>query len=253
MTRAPSFGSLAWQIVILVLSVFTLIFMAADTLFALTAETSSLFFWLDTIICLIFLADVAYQGLIHHDRRRYWRWGWLDLLSSIPAVALLRWGRLVRIVRIARVLRAFRSTRALIQHLFRDPAKGTSLTVALAALTLVVFGSIAILNVESGHPGTNIRSAGEALWWSFVTVTTVGYGDYFPVSTAGRVVAAILMATGIGLFGTLTAYLANAWLKHDSGNTNDDELRAARRQLELVTSRLEGIEERLPRRQPHDV
>lgn len=238
---------------ILVLGVFTLIFMAADTLFALTAETSNLFFWLDTIICLVFLADVAYQGLIHHDRPRYWRWGWLDLLSSIPAVTFLRWGRFVRIVRIARVLRAFRSARALIQHVFREPAKGTSVTAALAALTLVVFGSIAILNVESGHPGTNIHSAGEALWWSFVTVTTVGYGDFFPVSTAGRVVAAILMATGIGLFGTLAAYLANAWLKHDSSDADDDELRAIRRQLELVTSRLEGIEERLPHRQHDDV
>jgi hypothetical protein len=150
------------------------------------------------------------RSAIRPDRRAYWRWGWIDLISSIPAIAFLRWGRLIRVIRIVRVLRAFRSTRAIMCHLFEDPARGSAFTVALATFTLVVFGSVVILNVEGGASGATIENASDALWWAFVTVTTVGYGDHVPVTDLGRFVAALLMAAGVGLFGTLTAYLANS-------------------------------------------
>ncbi len=69
----------------------------------------------------------------------------------------------------------------------------------------------AILHLETNHE-SNIHSAADAMWWSFVTVTTVGYGDHFPVTPSGRVLAAVLMIAGIGLFGTFTAYIATAFL-----------------------------------------
>jgi len=244
--------SIKWQLVILVLSVITLLFIAVDTLFDVTDETSRLFFLIDTLICIVFLGDVAYRGIIRSDRRAYWRWGWIDLISSIPAVAFLRWGRLIRIIRIVRVLRAFRSTRAIVVHLFQDPARGSVFTVALATFTLVVFGSVVILNVEGGAPGATIEGASDALWWAFVTVTTVGYGDYFPVTGVGRVAAALLMAAGVGLFGTLTAYLANAWLEQqrtsnstrgESEDVGSDSV-DIRAQLREILARLERIERR---------
>jgi voltage-gated potassium channel len=246
-----SLGELAWQLVVLALSVITLLFIAIDTIFHLTDETSQLFLLIDTLICAVFLADVAYRGVIHHDRRNYWRWGWLDLLSSIPAITILRWGRLLRVIRIVRVLRAFRSTRAIVGQLFADPAKGSVFTVALATFALVVFGSVAILNVEAGMADSTIASASDALWWSFVTVTTVGYGDHFPVTDAGRLIAAVLMAAGVGLFGTLTAYFANAWIRRrpepaagtPSGTLHDpltaDELRG---HLRTIIERLDRLE-----------
>jgi voltage-gated potassium channel len=245
-TEAISVRSLLWQIVILVFSVVTLLFLAIDTLFAVTDETAHLFFIIDTAICMVFLADVAYRGLFHPDRRQYWRWGWVDLISSIPAIAFLRWGRLIRVIRIFRVLRAFRSTRAVIGYLFRDPAKGSAFTVALATFTLVVFGSVAILNLESTSPDTNIRTASDALWWSFVTVTTVGYGDHYPITGAGRLVAALLMGSGVGLFGTLTAYLANAWLTRPQPPSEQDDdpndITALKVQLAVVLAKLERLE-----------
>lgn len=234
------YRALAWELVILVFSLITLVFLTVDTLFELTAETSRLFFLIDTLICFVFLADVAYRGIIQPGRARYWRWGWIDLLSSIPAVAFFRWGRVIRIIRIARVLRAFRSARAVLEHLFHNPARGTAFTVSLAMVTLIMFGSIVILNVEASAPGTNIATAADALWWAFVTVTTVGYGDYYPVSNTGRIVAAILMAGGVGLFGTLTAFLANTWIGQSSEN---DEARQLREQLSAVVAKLERLEQ----------
>ena len=76
---------------------------------------------------------------------------------------------------------------------------------------MLCFGSIAILQFEQGPTGT-IQSPGDAMWWAIVTVTTVGYGDTYPVSPEGRVLASVLMAAGVGLFGTFTAFIASWFL-----------------------------------------
>jgi voltage-gated potassium channel len=73
---------------------------------------------------------------------------------------------------------------------------------------MVIFSAIAILQVED-DPSGNIKTAEDAIWWAYVTVTTVGYGDKFPVTTEGRIIAAVLMTVGVGLFGTFTAFLAS--------------------------------------------
>lgn len=72
---------------------------------------------------------------------------------------------------------------------------------------MVIFSAIAILQVER-DPNSNIKTAEDALWWSYVT-TTVGYGDRYPVTTEGRLIASVLMTAGVGLFGTFTAYIAS--------------------------------------------
>lgn len=77
---------------------------------------------------------------------------------------------------------------------------------------MIIFSSIIILQVEKA-PGSNIFTAGDALWWAFVTITTVGYGDLYPVTLEGRLVAVILMTTGVGLFGTFTAFVASWFVK----------------------------------------
>ena len=79
------------------------------------------------------------------------------------------------------------------------------------AVTSMLGASFVLLGVEAHAPGSNIHSAGDALWWSLVTVTSVGYGDYFPVTTAGRVVAAWLMIVGLGLVGSTTGFVAS-WI-----------------------------------------
>ena len=86
--------------------------------------------------------------------------------------------------------------------------KGTFTAVSIIAVLMILFSSIAILQVED-QPNSNIKSAEDALWWSYVTITTVGYGDKYPVTTEGRLIAAVLMTVGVGLFGTFTGFLAS--------------------------------------------
>jgi voltage-gated potassium channel len=121
------------------------------------------------------------------------------------------------------VLRAFRSARHIAQHVFRKKTQGVFTTVSLIAVLMVIFSAIAILQVET-DPNSNIKTAEDALWWAYVTITTVGYGDKYPVTTEGRIIAAFLMTTGVGLFGTFTGLLASWFVaekKQEKQNENE--------------------------------
>lgn len=88
---------------------------------------------------------------------------------------------------------------------------------------LVIFSAIAILQVET-DTGSNIKTAEDAIWWAYVTVTTVGYGDKYPITTEGRIIAAVLMTCGVGLFGTFTAYIAS-WFALDKSKNGVDAIK----------------------------
>ncbi len=132
---------------------------------------------------------------------------------------MLRFGRALRLLRI---LRAFRSTKHLLHHLFRSRVQGTFTAVAVIAALMVIFSSIAILQVET-RPDSNIKTAEDALWWAYSTITTVGYGDKYPVTGAGRFIAAALMTVGVGLFGTFTGLLASWFVEGKKQEERADE------------------------------
>ena len=182
----------------------------------------------DNVVCVFFLADFVFSFARAENRWRYFRtWGWLDLVSSIPAVDLLRVGRMARILRIIRVLRGIRSARVLTEALLRRRAEGTFLVATLVSILLVVIGSVAILHFET-VPEANIKGPDDALWWAVVTITTVGYGDRYPVTPEGRALAAGLMIAGVGLFGTFSGFVASWFLKPSANEASEEreELRA---------------------------
>lgn len=194
------------------LSIYILGALLVDTLYELDPETSRLLNYIDNTICILFFLDFCIDFYHADSKLKFMRWGWIDLISSIPMLDFLRVGRLLRLIRLFRVMRAFRSTRTLVHYIFKDKAQGALTSVSIFAILIVIFSAIAILQVETG-PESNIRTAEDALWWAYVTVTTVGYGDKFPVTTEGRLIAAVLMTVGVGLFGTFTAYIATLFVK----------------------------------------
>jgi len=230
-----------WRAVMLVLCVYVLGAVFADTAFDLPEEISRLISHFDTLVCLVFLGDFTYNFFTAKSKLSYLKWGWIDLLSSIPYVPWLRWGRSVSLIRMLRILRAARSVKVILQVLFVNPVKGTLASVALISFALVIFSSIAILNCETA-PDSNIRTASDALWWSFVTISTVGYGDLYPVTFPGRILAAIMMMAGVGLFGTFTAYVASFFLEQGEQEERKRE-KAILEELRLIREKLECLEE----------
>lgn len=192
------------DLLIVVLSVYVLVALVVDTFMKLPPEIHDLLQYIDDGICIIFLLDFSIRFYNAENKLSFMKWGWIDLLSSIPALPFVRYGRLFRLIRLFRILRAFRSIKVLTQHVFRNRAKGTFTAVAIITLLVVIFSSISILMVET-VPSSNIKTAEDAIWWSLVTVTTVGYGDKFPVTTEGRIIGVLLMFVGVGIFGTFTA------------------------------------------------
>ncbi|MDD3529008.1 MAG: ion transporter [Gallionellaceae bacterium] len=221
----------------LALSLFALAMLAADALFKLDPRTHEIIAWLDNGVCLLFFTDFLVTLWRAEKRGEYFmRWGWLDLLSSIPMVDELRWGRLARIFRIFRVLRGLRSARLLSEVVVLRRYESAMLSAGLISLILVVFSAILILQLETG-PGSNIHSAEDALWWSITTLTTVGYGDLYPVTGQGRLLAAAMMIAGVGLFGAFSGLVASLLLRPAGSRQEADlaslqaELTALRRQL----------------------
>lgn len=200
------------NIIILVLSVYVLSALVVDSLFKLPEETSQLLQIFDLAICATFFVDFCIQFFKAENKLRFMRWGWIDLVASVPMVDALRIGRLVRLIRILRVVKAFKSLKEFTDSFFLNKAQGTLNSALIIATLMLIFSSITILQVET-DPHSNIATAGDALWWAFVTITTVGYGDYYPVTLEGRLIAAVLMTTGVGLFGTFTAYIASWFVK----------------------------------------
>ncbi|HSU54452.1 MAG TPA: ion transporter [Candidatus Dormibacteraeota bacterium] len=239
-----------FQLLMLALSVYVLVALFVETVFTLSRQATSLLRILDTLICFVFLGDFFYRLYRAEHKAAFMRWGWIDLVSSIPMMDLFRWGRIVRVVRILRILRGVRSVKVILGLVLQAGVRGTLSLVFLVSAVFIVFSAIAILNAEKS-PDSNIKDVGDALWWAVVTITTVGYGDKYPVTGEGRIVAAFLMVAGVGLFGTFTACISSLLLKAGAKEESPDtdlvkEVRLLREHLGRLEEKLTGARPSLP-------
>jgi voltage-gated potassium channel len=204
-----------YNIFILVLTVFSLAIMVLLLLPITPAERDLLTLY-DNAVCIVFLIDFAYNLAGSRPKRAYFvsARGWLDLLGSIPSfgfipfTALFRLARLSRLARITRLLRG-QAGKDLVLDVLRNRGQyATFITILLAGIVLSV-ASILVLEVESRAPDGNIKTGGDAIWWGLVTITTVGYGDFYPVTMFGRLTGVLVMFAGIGIIGALASILAS--------------------------------------------
>jgi voltage-gated potassium channel len=211
-----------FQLVLLALSLFVLAALAADTFLVLPPEISRILHYIDTVVCLVFFVDFVLRFRAAPSKAAFMKWGWIDLVASIPVIDSLRWARVVRVLRVIRLLRGLRLLHRIFALLFAHRARGGIASVGLISFLVVSFSSVGILLCER-TPEANIRTAEDAVWWSLTTITTVGYGDKYPVTTAGRIVAASVMVIGVGLFGTLSGLVASLFLGKSEEKISDDE------------------------------
>jgi voltage-gated potassium channel len=235
-TRNPSY-----LLFMLILSALAIVATAVEVVLPLSLDAKKIVEFADTVVCILFLLDFVAMLVRAKNKLRYmYTWGWLDLISSIPAVNVLRWGRLARVARILRVLRTIRSARVLTSFIYERRAQSTLLAALLATIILVTAGAVSILYFEQTPEG-NIRTAEDSIWWAVGTVTTVGYGDRYPVTTEGRMVAAFLMSAGVGLFGTLSGSVA-AWFLSPGKGAGEVDLKALQDEIRELRDALAAKE-----------
>lgn len=235
-----------FQVAVLVLSLFVFAVLAIELVVPLDPEIQRLAGWVDDAVCVVLFTDFVVRFRRAESKLEFLRWGWIDLVASIPVIEALRWGRALRVLRVLRLIRAVRSLRAFLSVVFQRRGAGGVVTVATVAFLTIALASLGILAVEP-RAEANITTAEDALWWSFATVTTVGYGDVYPVSEAGRAIATALMIVGVGLFGVLSGSVASIFLGDD---TRDDdaadrsalsgELRALREEVAALRAELDA-------------
>jgi voltage-gated potassium channel len=221
-----------FQLTVQVLSVLALVAIAADAFLPVPHEVSRLLAAVDLIVCGVFFLDFVIRFQAAESKLAFMKFGWIDLLASVPAVDFLRLGRFVRIFRVLRLLRGIRSLHHLLKFVYHNRRRGSIASVVLLTFLMIVFSSIGILLCET-HANSNIQTAGDAVWWSVTTITTVGYGDHYPVTPAGRVIAIILMFCGVGLLGSLSGVIALILLGRPQSHPDlTAEIQALREELE---------------------
>ncbi|NBR42670.1 MAG: hypothetical protein EBU04_07355 [Verrucomicrobia bacterium] len=217
----------SWDWLVLVVAVLSLLLVFLETFVHIPPRTLLVLRDIDRLACAIFLADIVVRWRREKWAASFWRWGWVDLLASIPFDPAFRTLQAIRIYRIIRLIRVLKKLQTL--------TGGTSLNEKLLALpaialVMVFFSTNLILEVERLDPNSNIKTAGDALWWALSTVTTVGYGDTYPVTTEGRIIAAVLMLIGIALFGSMSAIITSKLILPKE-TKDHEEMRHEMRQL----------------------
>ena len=176
-----------------------------------------------------FALDYIVRLALSRRRLAFVRANLLDL--AVIALPLLRPLRLLRLL----VLLS-----AINRHA-RTSLRGSVIIYAAGATVLVLFvSSLSMLDAERGTEGANIINYGDAVWWVATTVTTVGYGDRFPTTGTGRLIATGLMLGGIALLGVVTATLAS-WLVQRVSEVEDASQAATRRDVEALTAEVAAL------------
>lgn len=224
----------------LILSFMALFVISGLLFFPIDHETRQVLIGLDFIICSIFILQISIDLIRATDRRQFLRHHWIDFVASIPMVEPLRFARLFHILRVVLVLR---SSKHILIQLKRNRRETTLASILLLMVVLITLGSSAMLFIEGKNPEANIQTGADALWWAFVTISTVGYGDHYPITTTGKLLAVLIIICGVGIFGMISGLITS--ILTAPTKQQDHRLKNKEKALEEVLDKQEQILNRL--------
>jgi voltage-gated potassium channel len=234
----------AWPMMALALAIIPLL--VVPLLVNLSPGMETTFYTLDWLIWVAFVLEYGIRLYLAPNKRFFVSHNVIDLLFVL--IPFLRPLRVLRSARAFALLRATRGVVVLMRAVdaVQDVLKRHKLGYTLLIAMVVVVGSgLLVATIEEASPDRNIQSIPDGLWWAVTTITTVGYGDKFPVTPIGRAIGAGVMILGIGLFGLLAASLASLLVEKDLEKQIDP-------QIAEIGERLERMEELLEKLQPRD-
>jgi len=165
---------------------------------------------INAVLTLLFIYDFSLRFATAPSRSSYFfrNYGWADLLAIFPAL---------RIFRLFRIYKAYRLVKKygmgyITTYISRERSKSAVYLLVLMVILIIEAGGFLVLQAESHSPDANILTAGDAIWWAYVTITTVGYGDEYPKTTVGRLVGIMVMTTGVAVFATFAGLISSKLL-----------------------------------------
>lgn len=190
------------------------IFNAFLLLAPLSEEQKQIIRTFDLGLSVFLILEFFYRWARAPDKWRYFFqfYGWLSLLGSLPFPPFIR---LLRLLASGIVFRKLRrgDYKDMGKFVVKHRAQSTLLITIFATVVVFEIGTLLILTVEQYSPDANITTAGDAIWWGLVTISTVGYGDVYPVTKYGRMIGVVLIIAGVGIFTTTTSFLARWFLR----------------------------------------
>lgn len=202
--------NLGYEVFIALLSILSIVDVFLVWLPGLSEPSKQVVTIFQAAVTVIFVADFFYRLATAESKSHYFirNWGWADLLACIPVLRILRFFRVFRVYRLMRDI----GIQTIKDQLLYDRAGSILYLTIFLGLVIIQTASVLVLDVEAANPDANIQTPSDAIWWSYVTITTVGYGDRFPTTNPGRIVGVLLMTAGVALFGVFTSFLANTFL-----------------------------------------
>jgi voltage-gated potassium channel Kch len=204
--------SLGYEIFIGLLAIISIIDMVILIIPSVSYDTKQVLFIIQAFLTIFFLIDFFYRFFTTKSKRYYFfrDFGWADLLSCWPSYGL----RILRVFRLAKVYRLMKNYgyKRIISEITDNRAQMAIYIVVVLVAIVLQIGGAWVLRFENQNPDANIKTGGDALWWAFVTITTVGYGDKYPTTPGGRLIGVALMTCGVGIFSVFTGFIANSFL-----------------------------------------
>ena len=231
--------NLGYEVFIALLSILSIVNSALSFLPILTESSTEVIDIFQFAITIIFLGDFLYRLFTAESKSRYFfrDWGWADLAATVPFLRILR---VFRIFRVYRLLNELGFERIKNQLLYDRAGSVLYITIFLGLL-IIQMASITVLTVENKNVDANIQTPSDAIWWTYVTITTVGYGDRYPTTNTGRIVGVLLMTSGVALFGVFTSFLANLFLTPKKKPKEEAEMSPGEASAHLLVEQLRKL------------
>jgi len=225
---------------------------------------------INAVLTLLFIFDFGLRLATAPSRSHYFfrDYGWADLLAVVPSLRIFR---LFRIYKAYRIIHKY-GGRYILSYLSNNRAASALYILVLMVILIIESGGFMVLQAERAATSANIQTAGDAIWWAYVTITTVGYGDRFPVTAQGRLVGILVMTTGVAVFATFAGLISSKLLAPPAKEEESPEQspeggdQAARYLSELkhliserekieteITSRIEKLEQLLEKGQYQEI